>query len=339
MRNQVGFTLIELMIALMLGLIISAAAMLLFFTASRSQTLQQGQSGLQDDANFGLNAIVKDIRLGNLNAVQASINDYSAFAGIVFRSSENAIEVSSVNRSNLPLTIEGDTADINLLSRSHGHTVGAKPQWTGDSNVNNILSDQLTIQYLPQYIKDNDGDWYGGFDCEGNPLKFTEAEGRQYVVQRYFLREDDNKSDNEPNKPLALACDSGHYAVKDDAIGIGDPDSIQDFGDAGQIILKRADYFRVLYSIQNGANHRYVDAKTYLDLAAPRPRILAVQLGILGRSNQSVGNDSTFKDDQVFQVLDQAVTIKMPASNLPKYARQVVTQTVALRNTFGERGL
>lgn len=339
MNRQVGFTLIELMIALALGLVISAAAMMLFLTASRSQALQQGQASLQDDANFGLNAIVQDIRLGNLNTVQSSINDLTTYGGIVFRSSANKVNVSGIERANLPISLTGNTVAVNLLSRSHGDTAGSAPQWTGISNVNTYSSDQLTIQYVPQYIKDDKGTtvttddvWYGGYDCEGNELEFTVAEGRQVIVQRYFLRADDNKDSNEPNQPLALVCDAGHYPLD------GDPTAITRFGDAGQIILKRADHFRVLYGIQNGANYRYVDAKTYLALPSPRPRILLVQLGILGRSNQSVGNDSTFSDTQSFQILDQAVTVKTPAANAPKYSRQVVTQTVALRNTFGERG-
>jgi Tfp pilus assembly protein PilX len=35
-------------------------------------------------------------------------------------------------------------------------------------------------------------------------------------------------------------------------------------------------------------------------------------------------------------VLDQSVKVKTPATTAPKYVRQVVAQTVALRNTFGE---
>lgn len=338
-NKQVGFTLVELMVALALGLVISAAATMLFLTASRSQTLQQGQASLQDDANFGLNAITQDIRLGNLNSLISNINDSITYGGVIFRSRANPLTVNGTDTANLPMTLEGSSVAVNLLSRSHSHSAGATPQWSGISNANTYSSDQLSIQYLPQYILDDkrtpstvDDVWYGGFDCEGNELEFTLDEGRHVIVQRYFLRVDDNKNSNEPNQALALACDAGHYPLD------GDPTTIKNFGDAGQIILKRADHFRVLYGIQNGPNHRYIDAKTYLDLPAPRPRILLVQLGILGRSNQSVGHGGSFEDGQVFQVLDQAVSIKTPAAGSPKYARQVVTQSVALRNTFGERG-
>lgn len=335
--KQAGFTLIELMLALALGLVIVAAATMLFLTSSRSQALQQGQASLQDNANFGLNYIVKDIRLGNLNTVQSSINDLTAYGGIVFRSSANSVEVSAVDRSNIPMSIVGATAHETLLTRSKGLGVGTSPQWTGVSNVKDISSDQLTIQFVPQYVLDhknttdeNDDVWYGGVDCEGTELEFSRAEGRQVIVQRYFLRADDNNNKNEPNTPLGLACDAGHYPLE------GNPTEITNFGDDGEIILKRADHFRVLYSIQSGTSHRYVDTATYMAMAT-KPRILAVQLGILVRSNQAVGS-GLFADDQVFRVLDQDVTVTVPTTNSSKYARQVVTQTIALRNAFGERG-
>lgn len=75
-----------------------------------------------------------------------------------------------------------------------------------------------------------------------------------------------------------------------------------------------------------------------MGLAIPRPRIVSVQLGLLTRSSQNVGQDSLIKDDQDFVVLDQTVKVKKPAAATTKYVRQVISQTVALRNSMGERG-
>ena len=100
--------------------------------------------------------------------------------------------------------------------------------------------------------------------------------------------------------------------------------------------MKRVDHFRVLLGVQfvNGS-HRYLPISTYMALTSPRPRILSVQLGALVRSTQSMGGDSAIKIGQTFQVLDQAVKVK--TSSDPKYIRQVVSQTIALRNALGER--
>lgn len=345
MNKHRGFTLIELLVALALGLVITAAATMLFMTGYRSYALQQGLSSLQDDANFGLNAIVKDIRLGNLNTASSYINDRTLYGGLVFTSAENAdvdeatATTPRIVYSNLPPSITGEFVISPFLSQSNQDTKGTGNAWTGASNVVGFASDQLVIQYKPQYIINDKGTpaeaddtWFGGYDCEGNPIEYPKVIGQQIIVQRYFLRKDDNKDTNEPHEPLALACDAGHYSVT------GTPATITNFGDKGQILLKRVDHFRVLYGVQNGNAFQYMGAHEYMDLPAPKPRILSVQLGILARSVQPAGNDQLFKDDQNFIMLDQNLTLDTPAVGSSKYVRQVVTQTVALRNAFGERG-
>lgn len=174
-NKQSGFTLVELMVSLALGLIVVASAIMLFLTGAKSSTLRQGAADLQDNANFGLNYITKDVRLANLDAKQAAMNDKLRFGGIV------------LTKDNLPTTLDGKV-DAKFFSQSNLDT----------SNTDQ-KTDQLVIQYLPTET--------GGFDCEGNLIDSTE----QMVVQRYFLREDSNKAGEA--SPLVLACDAGRYNV------------------------------------------------------------------------------------------------------------------------------
>ncbi|MFW1909994.1 PilW family protein [Acinetobacter ursingii] len=346
MIKQSGFTLIELMLSLTLGLIITAAAILLFLTSQKSLSMQGALSDIQDNANFGLNYLTKDIRLANLNNQKSILNDETAFGGIVLTSSLNATMDNNTSPptplSNFNNTIVGTSAGVNLLSRSSGMPVGVAPAWTGASNVQvngtDITSDQLVIQYTPQYIISGNN-LIGGFDCEGNKLEFPVVDpgngkpfGPQVIVQRYFLRVDANNQVYEPNQPLSLACDAGFYSVT------GSPTTITRYGDAGEIVIKRVDYFRVLLGVQNNSQYGYLSIKDYMLLAKPRPRVISVQLGLLTRSSQNVGNDSLINDDQQFVVLDQTVQVKKPKTTTSKYVRQVVSQTVALRNSIGERG-
>ena len=62
-KKQIGFTLIELMISLALGLIVVAASILLFLTGQKGVAMQKGVSELQDNANFGLNYITRTYAL------------------------------------------------------------------------------------------------------------------------------------------------------------------------------------------------------------------------------------------------------------------------------------
>ncbi|ENX33187.1 hypothetical protein F889_03126 [Acinetobacter colistiniresistens] len=351
MIKQTGFTLIELMLSLTLGLIISAAAVLLFFAGQKSLSMQQGVADIQDNANFGLNYLTQDIRLANLNNPIAIINDQTAYGGIVLTSSANAAkDASGTLLSNIFQQVTGSNVAVDFLSRSN----------VGPSNVQvagaDVSSDQLVIQFVPQYSLDSTGTtWNGGYDCEGNALNFPVTQpakggefGRQVIVQRYFLRTDNNKNGQEPNQSLALACDAGHYPI--DPVKAVPPATtppamtITGYGDAGEIIMKRVDHFRVLLNIQDdkiqapAASRRYISIEDYMALATPRPRIVAVQIGVLARSSQSVGAENSIKDDQVFTLFDQSVTVKKPKAGSPKYIRQVVSQTIALRNVIGERG-
>lgn len=303
MKKQIGFTLIELMLALALGLVVVAAATLLFLTGVRSQAMQQGVSDLQDNANFGLNYITQDIRLANLNNVAAEVNDQLLLGGIV------------VSQNNYPNALRPQPDPLNptaalppmsqtLLSSSGG----------GVSNVAQG-SDQLVIQYQPMEA--------GGFDCEGREINNS----NRIIVQRYFLRADGNQAAGEAN-PLALACDAGHYTVGDD--------TVVNYGDAGEIIMKRVDYFRVLLDVANAAGQqRYIAVNDYLALST-KPRILGVSLGVLTRSAQSVGRDQAIAQNNAFTVLDQNVQV-VSTGNPTGYIRRVVTQDIALRNALGER--
>lgn len=341
MINQKGFTLIELMISLALGLIISAAAILLFLTGQKSLSMQQGTFDLQDNANFGLNYITKDLRLMNLNSTQAIATDQTILGGVVLTSSINAVDIGAagtpIKVSNLSPKIVGDTAAVKLLSQSAGSA-----SWSGVSNVQvgvtDRKSDQLTIQYMPQYRIEDRGTgtskvstYVGGYDCEGNELTFPVSSGRHMVVQRYFLRVDANKSANEPNQALALACDAGSYPELNPTVVTG-------FGDAGEIIMKRVDYLRVLLGVQSSNGRRYMSVNEYMTSSTPHPRIVSVQFGVLARSLQSISDTKSIKSDQNFLVLDQTVTVKTPVAPAPKYVRQVISQTIALRNAIGERG-
>lgn len=290
--RQQGFTLIELMISLAIGLIVVAAAVVLFISSQKSAALQQGAADIQDNSNFALNYIAKDIRMANLGNTAATMTSDSLNGGIV---------LTKVNLSSASTVAE------NLYS---------KAKVSGTSNVD-VDSDQLVIQYLPLTT--------GGFDCEGNEIISTS----QYVIQRYFVRKDSNVLNNETaDSALVLACDAGRYSGN----------AATNYGDNGQIVMKRVDYFHVLLVTQDSAgNYRDLPIDTYVGLAV-KPRILGVKIGVLARSAQSVGADQNINTSKSFTVLNQDVSLNSTVKNAAaKNVREVIVQTVAIRNALGER--
>lgn len=95
LSHNKGFTLVELMIALALGLVVVAAGTALFLSAQKSYTSQQAVAQIQDNANFGLSYISKGLRRG------------TAVGGVIFgtNGTANATTGSNVNVGSDQLTI------------------------------------------------------------------------------------------------------------------------------------------------------------------------------------------------------------------------------------------
>nr|WP_315280391.1 PilW family protein [uncultured Acinetobacter sp.] len=315
--KQSGFTLLELMIALSLGLIVSAIAIQLALTGQKGVSTQQALSDLQNDSLFGLETFVREIRLANLNAVEPMINDTVLHGGIVL-DARNYTQKFKIGADGKPTTI----LDITLKNALSEGAV------SDSSNLVGQASDQLVIQY-----KNSMGN---RFDCEGREI-VRDA----YVVQRYFLRSDTNR--NDPNKPLALACKAFSY--------MGDEPAEIDLSGDGQIMIPRVDHLSVqLVVARDGMNSTCsaaADADGQLDCfgqisiddykkltGAVKPQIVAVKVGLLVRSNNTVGNNDLFNADKEYQVLNTQAKL-IPHDKNKLYMRNVVTQTIAIRNGFG----
>lgn len=348
MKTQRGFTLIELMVSLVLGLIISAAAIQLFITGQITFNLQQGAADVQDNGVFGMEVMARSIRAANYNNSSRIINDRIPWGGIVLTSDEaDDPTLGDLPRNLEGLIWDGDFVPEGLLTRGNGQTVGIGNEWTGKSNVSlsggsGVSSDQLVIQY--QAYEDM-------FDCEGQTVRGPRREtvtqngvAREntavrgdMVIERYFLREDALANANEPGTPLALACDAGRYNLNNEENVLTNQEPILNYGDAGQILMNRVDHFHVLLGTQaaGSTNQLFYTIRNYMSLPeASRPRITSVKVAILSRSNANT-KSKQINAAQEFIMLDQAVKLNSTLNN--EYVRQVYSTTIALRNGIGDR--
>ena len=293
-KLQKGFTLVELIVALALGLIISAAALQLFTGGLITTRLQQAGAELQDSGVFGLEYLAHDIRLtnyGNIN--NPELNDKTNLGGVVLTS-------GITGNVNLPIAL-----DAKYLTTSGGV-----------SNVN-TASDQLTILFIaPNKM----------FNCEG-----AEVAAGEFVLQRYFLRKDDN---GQNDTDYALACDANTPPATSIA-------QVKGMGERSQIIMPRVDHLRFYLGTQNNdkANLTYYsinkyksDAKTAAASNLKPPRIVSIKVGVLVRS----------KDDTKSKLIDPTVSVNFLngteslKNTTNKYLRREYTTTIALRNAMGE---
>lgn len=297
MNIQRGFTLIELMIALILGSLIVAASIQVFINANQSLAFQQSSANIQNSGLFGIDYIIRDLRRANIDSNSAAMTIDTLHGGIVF------------NNKNISKATMTDAESINaLLTKSS----------IGPSNFNSLKSDQIVIQY-----KNTIG---SQFNCEG-----VKVLPNQFVVQRYFLKEEKAAATADQYRPLSLRCKATVYT--------GDSATSLDLSGDGEMLIPNVDHLRVLLGVardnpaKDGVmdDFLYVSPSEYIKLI-DKPQIVSIQLGILVRSPESVANGTELTK---FTILDLENKELLTDPDKSKYLRQVITQTVALRNGFG----
>jgi len=331
-----GFTLVELMIALVLGLLISAAALQIFYTSSVNSRRQEASSQIQDNAIFGFSQLQQHLRRTNYGAKPTStrdeyfMNHLTPQGGVVLTAS-NGTSGRWLDGNLSGLVLNSTAVPSDLLSRNSAAN--------SLSNLNDVTnSDQLTIQY--QSGREN------LFDCEGTAI----PEGF-YVIERYFVRIDETVTPNA----LGLACASAIYdyneATAGSATGLDiasytDPDDgtkANNLSSNGTIIMSNIDYFRVLLGVSDStgfatypdrANVAYMPIPATGSLATDQ-RIVSLQVGILSRSDNPTATPQS-NSDLRFNILDKKdATLDTDAIAGPTYLRSVYETTVLLRNARG----
>lgn len=296
---QQGFTLIELMISLVLGLLISAAVIQVFVTSQRVDRIQTAGSEIQDKAVFGLQSIEPQIRLANLGNDGVAINDKTLNGGIV-------LTVGNKDATNVNAAVKDGEKAGSFVTR----TLTVNPDSL--SNTDNP-SDQLTIQYINTTGREL-------FDCEGETIELN-----AHVVTRYFVASG-KSTDKNARKNLDLRCDAGRIVNK----------AIKNFPDNGQVIIEDIDQFNIRLGVQQAVtsadgkiSYEYADmtVKDYMVLTDTKPPIINIRIAILARSTANSPEASGEK----FLIFGEEQTLKTQ-TNAPKYLRRVYESNILLRN-------
>ena len=290
-----GFTLIELMISLVLGLLISAAVIQVYIINVRTSTVQQSASEVQDSAIFSLQAIEDHIRLANLGNPISNIKDTTNHGGIV------------LTTANLGTSNATEAKYLTVSADSTG--------WTGLSNITGVESDQLTIQYKNVTSSSL-------FDCEGTEVALGSSD---WVVERYFVRKATGGADTD----LVLACAAGRVD-EDGNIVVG-----SDFNGAGEVIIPAVDQFKVLLgTLADVSTLSYLPASTYLELT-DKPSITTVKFGVIVRSDtpliENPESSLPVADKGKFTILGVEQKLKADSVSKVRYRRSYES-TIVLRS-------
>jgi len=266
-HNLLGFTLIELMVALSLGLIIMLAATQLFITNQIGFNLQRGMGDVQENGRFALDYMSLSVRSAGYNNVAS-------------------------NGLTVPALIT-ETADLPSATSNPASKISCNDCFDLTISSTVLKSDRMVIR---QALNPTAGDYR---DCEGNVVAVPASNITRFIVTRYFVR-----SDSTSNSNAALACDAGYYDEGDTTVtNFGDDGVVL----LSNIDNFQVQYGIAANGAAAGARFpiRYVNLTSYVGLTAPRPAISSVRLAVYVRSADKVTSLLPISND--IKVLDYTV--------------------------------
>lgn len=318
--SQKGFTLIELMISVVLGLLIVAAVTQVYVIAMRTASTQRASAGILDANVYGLQQVERSLRMAGLGLGEQSKLD-STCSGILLTSSSSSelqecSEVTGVKKTTSAdgkIEVQTNASPVASLERKY---------WTQENsgtaaNTTSTSMPQLTIQYRAPVDM---------LDCEGRlalgPRKVTgESASKksevkintddnttksedivvdgQVIVERYFVHKN---TDNV----LELRCDAMRYvpekieadnhakegATTETTTRINQAkitnSNISNGGDNGSLVIAGIDDFQVLLGVK-GADKQI----RYQTIA------------------QYQASPSSSKDEEGVEIINEIVAVKM----------------------------
>lgn len=281
-----GFTLIELMIAITLGLIVSAAALMIFLSSQRSLALQGGMSEIQQNSIFGLTAVTHDIRHANLDTESDYISAAQTGSGIVFNTAQTSVSLTDEQ-----------------VTRANAY-----------GGIMDVANDQLTVQYKVR-TKDM-------YDCEGALLDQDVINVQRYFVKALPNTHQPANwtNDQDPRTRYGLYCDAANSSVS--STGMNDATAALIVPDVESFKLSlvtrnlngtpadRSDDTVIYQALGDYINRPAGDT------------VIAIEIGVVMRSSNSVHQGNT--TGNAFVVAGQAVQTNAATNYLRVPINQVV---------------
>lgn len=180
-RHAKGFSLIELMVSLVIGLIIAIAAVSAYLGSAGAGRVAEAQSRMNEDAQAALNILTQQLRMAGNNPVQAGriaafshnpVYDYTYLGGSAVPSDTSTFTLTTSN-SRSDFTVRGCDGKFNAISTAGG-TLDTLDTSTCASGAS-AIPDSIAINY--EADRYNTVPTLAGLptDCLGNALSTAAA--------------------------------------------------------------------------------------------------------------------------------------------------------------------
>jgi len=327
-RTQQGITLIELMIALVIGLLATGAMLKVYVDSSRLYRFNEGLARIQENGRFATEFIRRDARMAGFwgcnheatltNRIKTSVLDYPRY------------ELSGITGTSGSDSNDPDTITFSGAGRSVGKVKNDMPSTTASGRDFRVISTE-TI---------NTGDALLISDCDMTDIFYvTKARGRDNKRKLWHKH-----TKNTPNSfSKAYAAGSTLYRVQRTTFCIApganpaqpslrqlvNPTSGQTCQDHGDELVEGIENMQILFGEDTDADGDGT-ANRYLSFGASdldMDRVVSVRISLLARS---LNNNLTTEPSPYFFNGSKST----PPSD-DKYLRKVFTTTITLRNKTG----
>lgn len=334
-KHQSGLTIIELMVAVLLSLVLTAGVIQVFMGSKQTYRMQDAVSRIQESGRFGIQFLTRQIRQ----------TDFWGCGG-----GTNYTFTNNLNDSNAGYTAFHDPLDATEGGGTNPDSITIRNATTTGISVtgHNITSAVVTVSDNSQF---SDGDIVAICDASqgdifqithvhesGGSEKINHVTGNAGVVPGNKGSGCPSRNGNSPN------CFSKEYGSDAEVVRMtetiftvanvvdgGGAAITNEFGDTipalfqnGEELVRDVENMQLLYGVDtngDGSADYYEDATTVG--AANMDDVVAVRVALLVRSDKPVLPNAT---NRTYQLLDAAVTTN------DRYLRSVFETTIALRN-------
>jgi type IV pilus assembly protein PilW len=325
-RHMRGLSLVELMVALTIGLIILAAVSSLFVSSKQTYTAQDSLARLQENARFAMQFLIKDIRLagyfGCLDNIDATNTNISLNGGTTFYNNvffpiegiENATGTWSRSATAIPVGMQSGTDAIVVRMADVSAASNIAPGMLNGSSTLNVDD--------ASFFDPNDNVVVA--DCLGaDVVKITGVGGTALQHSAGSLK----KAYEPPARVFKLV--THQYFIKTKIVdGKSVPVLMRNENGTAEELVEGIENLEILYGEDtnappDGVPNIYRKANAVTDWS----KVTSVRIGILART---IDDKNTDLDTGTYDV-DGDGTNEL-ATPGDRYRRRVFQATVQLRN-------
>jgi len=346
-----GFSLVELMVALTIGLIIMAAVSTLFVSSKQTYTAQDQLARLQENARFAMQFIMSDLRLGGYYGCLDDVTDKNVFSVVnstslaysikqaVIEGMENASGTwyPSGVTTDTPPSIRAGTdaiiirfadpsASVDIVSRMPNKSAPLTVALGSTFNKGQIIMvADCTSADLMQITNDVTGNTLEHGPGGADSTKIPPWPGNTTPTA------DLSKAYDVPAKVMRFS--TRRYYIRDNVRGI--PSLYRDNnGGTAEEMVEGIESLQILYGVDtddplDGVPNKYVKASAVGATNAKYgwSAVIAVRIGIIART---IDNKETEIDNRSYDADGDNVD-DLAAQN-DRYKRRIFQATVQLRN-------